>query len=40
MAYIVYSMGIAKNVELSIAGVVASVELVFSVIIWCTFKGV
>ena len=39
MAYIVYSMGIAKNVELSIAGVVASVELVFSVIIGWTLLG-
>lgn len=39
MAYIVYSMGIAKNVELSVAGVVASVELVFSVIIGWTLLG-
>lgn len=39
MAYIAYSSGIAKNVELSIAGVVASVELVFSVIIGWTLLG-
>ncbi|MGN1033225.1 MAG: DMT family transporter, partial [Intestinibacter sp.] len=39
MAYITYSMGIARNVELSIAGVVASVELVFSVMIGWTVLG-
>lgn len=33
LAYILYSQGILKKVELSIAGVIASVELVFSAII-------
>ena len=36
LAYIFYAAGISKGVELSVAGVVASVELVGSVIIGCT----
>ena len=39
MSYIVYSKGILKGVELSIAGVVASIELVLSVIIGWTLLG-
>lgn len=39
LAYILYSKGISKGVELSIAGVIASVELVFSVIIGWTILG-
>ena len=39
MSYIVYSKGILKVVELSIAGVVASIELVLSVIIGWTLLG-
>ncbi|AXU71369.1 TPA: EamA family transporter [Clostridioides difficile] len=39
LAYIFYAAGISKGVELSVAGVVASVELVGSVIIGCTILG-
>ncbi|HBG6712333.1 TPA: EamA family transporter [Clostridioides difficile] len=39
LAYIFYATGISKGVELSVAGVVASVELVGSVIIGCTILG-
>lgn len=39
LAYIFYARGISKGVELSVAGVVASVELVGSVIIGCTILG-
>ncbi|HEM7407865.1 DMT family transporter [Clostridioides difficile] len=39
LAYIFYAVGISKGVELSVAGVVASVELVGSVIIGCTILG-
>ncbi len=39
LAYIFYATGISKGVELSVAGVVASVELVGSVIIGCTIIG-
>ncbi|MGO0861889.1 hypothetical protein [Clostridioides difficile] len=39
LAYIFYAAGISKGVELSVAGVVASVELVVSVIIGCTMLG-
>ena len=39
MSYIVYSNGILKGVELSIAGVIASIELVLSVIIGWTLLG-
>ena len=39
MSYIVYSKGILKDVELSIAGVVASIELVLLVIIGWTLLG-
>ena len=39
MSYIVYSKGILKGVELSIAGVVESIELVLSVIIGWTLLG-
>ncbi|HBF6828115.1 TPA: EamA family transporter [Clostridioides difficile] len=39
LAYIFYVAGISKGVELSVAGVVASVELVGSVIIGCTILG-
>ncbi|HHY0137666.1 TPA: DMT family transporter [Clostridioides difficile] len=39
LAYIFYAAGISKSVELSVAGVVASVELVGSVIIGCTILG-
>lgn len=39
MSYIVYSKGILKGVELSIAGVVASIELVLLVIIGWTLLG-
>ena len=39
MSYIVYSKGILKGVELSIAGVIASIELVLSVIIGWTLLG-
>ncbi|HFL2406882.1 TPA: DMT family transporter [Clostridioides difficile] len=39
LAYIFYAAAISKGVELSVAGVVASVELVGSVIIGCTILG-
>ncbi|EGT3915865.1 EamA family transporter [Clostridioides difficile] len=39
LAYIFYAAGISKGVELSVAGAVASVELVGSVIIGCTILG-
>lgn len=39
LAYTFYATGISKGVELSVAGVVASVELVGSVIIGCTILG-
>ncbi|HBG3680541.1 TPA: EamA family transporter [Clostridioides difficile] len=39
LAYIFYAAGISKGVELSVVGVVASVELVGSVIIGCTILG-
>ncbi|WP_107572168.1 DMT family transporter [Clostridioides difficile] len=39
LAYIFYATGISKGVELSVAGIVASVELVGSVIIGCTILG-
>ncbi|HBH0208702.1 TPA: EamA family transporter [Clostridioides difficile] len=39
LAYIFYAAGISKGVELSVSGVVASVELVGSVIIGCTILG-
>ncbi|MDI3115156.1 DMT family transporter [Clostridioides difficile] len=39
LAYIFYATGISKGVELSVAGVVTSVELVGSVIIGCTILG-
>ncbi|MDV9720285.1 DMT family transporter [Clostridioides difficile] len=39
LAYIFYATGISKGVELSVAGVVASVELVGSVMIGCTILG-
>ncbi|HBH3601004.1 TPA: EamA family transporter [Clostridioides difficile] len=39
LAYIFYAAGISKGVELSVAGVVASVELVGSAIIGCTILG-
>lgn len=39
LAYIFYAAGMSKGVELSVAGVVASVELVGSVIIGCTILG-
>ncbi|EMK9256538.1 EamA family transporter [Clostridioides difficile] len=39
LAYIFYAAGISKGVDLSVAGVVASVELVGSVIIGCTILG-
>lgn len=39
LAYILYSQGILKKVELSIAGVIASVELVFSAIIGWALLG-
>lgn len=39
LAYIAYSVGVSKNVELSVAGVIASVELVFAVIVGWTLLG-
>ena len=39
LAYISYSIGVKKGVELSVAGVLASVELIFAVLIGWTLLG-